>query len=244
MSHEERGAPDAPRVPGARSRSELQLAIGALALGALDPHEARQVRAHLADCPECAAEYQAFLGVRGVMDAALASGADRAERYRALAVQRRRRTSRQARMPRGRRRIATAMSGMAAALVIAAAGVTGAVIGAHHGGPAVVQPAPSPSKRLPPVTDASGVTAAISYQDLGWGTWVEVTMSHVPAGYTCRLVAYGTNGTAFTVSTWRSVQGQASVTVPGAVALAPGEIHHFEVQVGSQAWNIKIPMAS
>jgi hypothetical protein len=51
-------------------------AIGAYALGALDPDEAAAVRRHLETCPECAAEHDALAPLPGLLS--LAGGAEKA----------------------------------------------------------------------------------------------------------------------------------------------------------------------
>jgi hypothetical protein len=58
------------------SCEHLQSAIGAYALGALDPDEAAAVRRHLEACPECAAEYDALAPLPGLLS--LADGAEEA----------------------------------------------------------------------------------------------------------------------------------------------------------------------
>jgi hypothetical protein len=58
------------------SCEHLQSAIGAYALGALDPDEAAAVRRHLEVCPECAAEYDALAPLPGLLS--LADGAEEA----------------------------------------------------------------------------------------------------------------------------------------------------------------------
>ncbi len=51
-------------------------ALGAYALGALDPDEAAAVRRHLETCPECAAEHDALASLPGLLS--LAGGAEQA----------------------------------------------------------------------------------------------------------------------------------------------------------------------
>jgi hypothetical protein len=49
------------------SCEHVQSAIGAYALGALDPDEAAAVRRHLETCPECAAEHDALAPLPGLL---------------------------------------------------------------------------------------------------------------------------------------------------------------------------------
>jgi hypothetical protein len=139
---------------------------------------------------------------------------------------------------------------VAAALVVSAAGVTGALIGSSGAPASVAQsgrptgPGTAPVEQLAPATSSFGVTASIKYQQVNWGTWVQITMSNVPPDYSCSLMAYDKQGHEYPVSSWRSAEGQKTVTAPGAVALSPGEIDHFEVDMGPQQWSLAIPMTS
>jgi hypothetical protein len=58
------------------SCEHLRSAIGAYALGALDPDEAAAVRRHLEVCPDCAAEHDALAPLPGLLS--LAGGAEEA----------------------------------------------------------------------------------------------------------------------------------------------------------------------
>lgn len=58
------------------SCEQLRPAIGAYALGALDPDEAAEVRRHLEACPKCRAEHDALASLPGLLS--LAGGAEEA----------------------------------------------------------------------------------------------------------------------------------------------------------------------
>lgn len=222
---------------GACRDEDLRIAVGALALGALDPQEAREVRRHLAECPECQAEYASFVGVKRVMDIGLV-GAPMPEAVPPEQGARRRRRWRAPvrspfRMPL-RRRIGLAVAGCAAGLAL--------VIGGFWAGNSGKAPN-TPSTALPAVTQ-SGVTARISYQSRGWGTWVDAKMSGTPDGLTCTLFAFDKNHQPVPLSTWKSVAGKP-IDIPAATALSPDQIDHFEVRVdGYGSYDITVPMTS
>jgi len=132
-----------------------------------------------------------------------------------------------------------AVGGFTASVVIALAAVFFAVSDGHSGGGAKLA---STAVALPPVTNAVGIEAAVTYRSVAWGTSVEITMSNVPDGYSCTLSAYDKSGAATVVSSWWAVPGQRSVTVTGATALAAASIDHFKVHVSDQASDITIPM--
>ncbi|MEY9887350.1 hypothetical protein ABIA31_000979 [Catenulispora sp. MAP5-51] len=229
--------------PGACDDEDLRMAVGALALGALDADEAREVRRHLADCPECQQEYASFVGVKRVMDIGLV-GAPMPETVPPEAAgqpghsRRRRlfgtRTPAPFRAPR-RQRIMVAAGGSAAALVLVVGGFW-----AGHGG---TSSGSTNAEMLPAVTQ-SGVTAQISYQDHSWGTSVTAKMSGTPDGLTCTLYVYDKNHDVIQLSNWKSVAGKA-IDIPAATALPAEQIDHFEVRVvGYGAYDITVPMSS
>ena len=228
--------------PGECSDEDLRIAVGALALGALDPDEARDVRRHLAECPECQEEYTSFVGVKRVMDIGLV-GAPMPE---AVAPERtgkrspfRTRTGIPApfRTPR-RYRIMAGAAGFVAAFAL----VVGGFWAGHSGRPSSHSLTAS-GTALPAVTQ-SGVTAQISYQGRGWGTAVTAEMRGTPDGLNCTLYVVAKNQAAVPISNWRSVAGKV-IDVPAATSLTPGQIDHFEVRVvGYDGYDITVPMRS
>jgi hypothetical protein len=234
------------REPDARSgtcdNEDLRIAVGALALGALDPEEAREVRRHLADCPECQEEYASFVGVKRVMDIGLV-GAPMPE---VVAPERPRRPSWRRswlgsatpapfRAPR-RRRILTGVAGSAAAFTL----IIGGFWVGHSGRPASATAA---WDALPSVSQ-SGVTAQISYQEHAWGTSVSAEMSGTPDGLNCTLYVVDKNQAMVPLSNWRSVAGKA-IDIPAATSLPATQIDHFEVRVlGYGGYDITVPMTS
>lgn len=226
--------------PGTCRDEELRIAVGALALGALDPEEAREVRRHLAECPECQAEYASFVGVKRVMDIGLV-GAPMPDLEPPKAAHGRSRSRARARSPFRtplRRRIGLATAGCAAALALVLGGFWAGDSGSKA--PATVSAA---ATALPAVTQG-GVTAQISYQDQGWGTWVNAKMSGTPDGLTCTLFVFDKNHQPVQLSSWKSVAGKV-IDIPAATALPPDRIDHFEVRVdGWGSYDITVPMAS
>lgn len=230
-------------LPGACDDEDLRIAVGALALGALDAEEARAVRRHLAGCPQCQEEYTSFVGVKRVMDIGLV-GAPMPEAVasaRPSAGWWRRSwrswfgapTPAPFRAPR-RRRVVGGAVGFATAFAL--------IVGGFWAGHADRPPAFA-GRALPPVTQ-SGVTAQISFQDHAWGTAVNAKMSGTPAGLNCTLYVVAKSGAMIQLSNWRSVAGKA-VDVPAATSLPAAQIDRFEVRVvGYGAYDIKVPVQS
>jgi len=232
-------------------REDLRISLGALALDALDPAEAAEVRRHMAGCPECQVEYASFVGVRSVLDAGLAGAAAPAgARSPASRPETRVLGRRGRRTVPARRRVARLGAAVASVGLVVTAFFVGAAtqgtesVAQQPGVPVVTGPAAPPLHVLPAVANAAGVTASVSYRSWPWGTWVGVKMNNVPVGYVCKLTAYGKDGTEATVSSWKAVPGQSSVTVNGSISMDAKAIDHFEVEVNAQGYDIAIPMTS
>ncbi|NUP51393.1 MAG: hypothetical protein HOW97_29375 [Catenulispora sp.] len=217
-------------------REDLRFSIGALALGALDQDEAREVRRHLADCPECQAEYTSFVGVKRIMDVGLV-GAPMPDLAPASKAPRRQR------MPGFvqplRRRLVLSTAGGLAALALIGGGF--AMGRAHDGTSGGRTGQIGQTTALPAVTQ-SGVTAQISYESKGWGTWIDAKMSGAPAETVCTLFVYDKNQNLTRLSSWKSVGKQ--IDIPAATNLRPDQIDHFEVRVDGQGYDISVPMGS
>ena len=213
------------REPETCDREDLRFSIGALALGALDPDEAREVRRHLADCPECQAEYTSFVGVKRIMDVGLV-GAPMPE----------------AEVEPSRRRLPAFVKPLRRRLVLGTAGALAALALLGSGFAMGQNRSPNPAGQttaLPAVTQ-SGVTAQISYEHKGWGTWINAKMSGAPADTVCTLVVYDKNQNPTRLSSWRSVG--KPIDVPAATSLSPDQIDHFEVKVDDNGYDIAVPM--
>jgi hypothetical protein len=208
---------------------ELRISVGALALGALDADEARQVRQHLAGCLECQHEYTSFLGVKRIMDAGLADAPA------PQAPQEPQERKRPAFATPLRRRLAIGTATGVAALGLLLGGFSG---GYFAGRGSDSTPA---NVALPAVTQA-GVTARISYHHVGWGTWVDAKMSGAPGNVVCTLFVYDKRQQAIQLSSWKSVPGKM-IDIPAATSLTPDQIDHFEVRVDSRDYEITVPMS-
>lgn len=202
------------------AHEELRLSLGAYVLGVLDEAESRQVREHLADCVRCREEYSELLQVRTVLDHE-ATGAVPGPRPApdALPSLAARRTGQTA-SPR-RRRLGLAAAGV---LLASTAGIGGALLAGGHSG------TPSGTRTVA-ATGLYGLTASIQFHPETWGTQVKVTMSNVPADYTCTLTAVGKDGHVEVAANWSSGPHGGTVTVPGAVAVPAASIDHFEVSI-------------
>ncbi|MCZ0971949.1 zf-HC2 domain-containing protein [Streptomyces albulus] len=79
----------------------------------------------------------------------------------------------------------------------------------------------------------TGVSASVKVSPSAWGSALQVSAKGAPAGITCRLQAVGAGGARADGATWRAGEYPPGTTIPGAVAMSPGAIDHFEILTGS-----------
>jgi hypothetical protein len=217
---------------------------GAYVLGALSPDERRRYEEHLVECPACSRSVQELAGIPGILgtldqeealalrdlpdDAALRDGVHAPDRAAGVARRVRRR--------RRRTRLATALV-LAAVLVVGSVGGWTVV--------RVLQPAARPiaaSHVLTAVGD-SHLTADLTATPVGWGTRIEWSCdyaahgaapsgAYTPTSYS--LVVHTDAGSATTVATWTSDEGQAKGLV-AATAIPADEIASVDIRVTGTA---------
>jgi anti-sigma factor RsiW len=203
---------------------DVRLALGALALGVLEPAEKRRVREHVAECAACALEAEALTATAGALalvDAEAVQGEPPTPSSDLLP-----RLLAEVRRARLRRRLA----GLAAAAVIAvAAGLGGLALSGPAGDPAAESPAPVASA----AGQQQGVALEVDAWDRGWGTAVRARISGVPPGERCSLVAVSADGVREVGATWvvpdNGYEGGGTLTVDGAVGIRSWQVAHYEV---------------
>ncbi|WP_326793173.1 zf-HC2 domain-containing protein [Streptomyces sp. NBC_00841] len=79
----------------------------------------------------------------------------------------------------------------------------------------------------------TGVSASVKVSPSAWGSVLQVSAKGAPAGITCRLQAVGPGGARTDGATWRAGEYPPGTTIPGAVAMSPGAIDHFEILAGN-----------
>lgn len=189
------------------SCAETTLALGAYALGSLEPGEHCAVAEHLRSCPTCAGELANIAGVPALLTrvgpeeiftaipppdlyervVAAAGHADHQRRWRWLVA-------------------------VAAAVVLLAGLGTGLAVVVRHG--------PTPTT----VTAASGavhISVTAMAADRGTGTTLRVSVAGLPVNEHCRLIAEARDGSRHAAGDWvASYTGNAQVTESTEVARA------------------------
>lgn len=195
----------------------LRFSLAAYVMGALTPEERDVIDAHLSSCPECVAELDEMTSLPLFLDlvsgeevALMGSGSpgpdDRlVDRVVAAALAERRAT----------RRKRWLVSVAAAVVLIAGSSVAGVLLSSSNP-PAVVNAAVFDH------TDASThAWARIAVQQKGWGASLQLTLSGVPAGEHCKLVAVGRDGSTDVAASWEATyQGRATLTGATSLPLA------------------------
>ncbi|MFI1370332.1 anti-sigma factor family protein [Streptomyces griseochromogenes] len=129
------------------------------------------------------------------------------------------------------------LAGAASSLVFIAAAAGGTWLAAVGSvGSQATQPgptAPTAWRTFSGSDAATGVSASVKVSPSAWGSVLQVSARGAPAGITCRLQAVGPGGARADGATWRAGEYPPGTTVPGAVAMSPGAIEHFEILAGN-----------
>jgi hypothetical protein len=225
--------------------SEARLSLGVYVLGAIDPAERAQVDSHLAVCRDCRNELAGLAGLPALLarvsteeaialatnDGPPAFWEEQIEPPNELvnavvdltAARRRRRTWREVGI------------GVAAAFVILA-GVFGGLrmataptsvasgwdLGAD-GQPGGWQFANGQSH---------GMTLAVSYRQMGWGTGLIAKVTGIPLGTRCQMWVVGPGNTRLLVGSWIVDDWEGSAGYPASAAISAESVEQFVVTVG------------
>lgn len=196
--------------------AELRRALGAYALGGLEPAERSRVEGHLEDCPACRDELASLAVLPGLLsrlseeeasgDLLNVSGSH-AERVVAT-------VARQRRSERRRLGVWRAVAAVAAAVAL----VVGAV---------VVQPWDGPHGTVYAV-QAGDVQATATVEPREWGMQVELRAGGLPdaRGYT--LWAVADDGHRAYVASWADVDRE-EIALTGSCYMAASEVTHMEI---------------
>ncbi|MET8451941.1 zf-HC2 domain-containing protein [Streptomyces sp. NPDC005209] len=129
------------------------------------------------------------------------------------------------------------LAGAAASLTLIAAAVGGtwlATVGSVGSQATPPGPtAPAAWRTFSGSDPTTGVTASVKVSPTAWGSTLQVSAGGAPAGITCRLQAVGPGGVRKDGASWRAGEYPPGTTIPGAVALSPGAIEHFEILAGN-----------
>jgi predicted anti-sigma-YlaC factor YlaD len=208
------------------------LLLGAYSMGVLDGGEAAEVEEHLATCAECRDELAELTETRDRLaevppEMFLDDVPGEAPPDLVL-----RRTLRSVRAERRSR--TGLLVAVAAAVVLAAAGVGGGVLIGRHGGtpagPAPVSALPAGTRTATGVNQAIGATMTASLIPANGWVRVKVQMNGAPAGVDCRITVVAKDGSVRQAGSWRTSTSGKTPVVDGAAAVAPADVAAVKVE--------------
>ncbi len=229
-------------------------AVGAYALGVLDPADAARFEDHLIGCERCAAELDELMGLPPLL-AEYATAADGTALPDPSVV-----TARPgpelldrllddvtvSRKASGRRRLYLVA---AAAVLIVGGPLAGAALTASSDDgetqtvASTSQQVYEQGKKFSAVDPVTKVDASVSLQQKGWGTSVALKLGNLKGPRTCDLVAIGKDGHEETITTWAVPTSGYGITdgdgsrwskeplyAQGGAAMNTDDIERFEVR--------------
>ena len=199
-----------------REHAELRRALGAYALGALEPAERSEVEDHLEGCQACRDELASLAALPGLLarlsedevsQDLLEVPAGTADRLVAAAAEDRR-------AERRRVTVWRSVAAVAAALVLAL-------------GVVLIEPLGGPSGAMY-AAQGTGVDATATVVPRDWGMQVRLKVQDLPdaRGYTIWAVA--DDGHRAYVASWADVDRDA-IELVGSCYMAAGEVTHLEI---------------
>jgi hypothetical protein len=236
-------------IQNAMDCPEARISLGVYVLGAIDPAERSQVDAHLATCRDCRDELAGLASLPALLarvstEEAIAlaatdgpfpvTGNEAPEPPRELLATVIDLTAAR----RRRRRWRDATLAVAAALIIAVGVVGGLRLGSGPAQPAVASSDNGlyvgvPSGAWQTATGSSGgMTAAVSYRAMGWGTQLDAKVTGIPVGTNCQLWVINSAGKRVLAAAWMTDNAEGTVYYPGSAALPSKDVTAFEVTVG------------
>jgi hypothetical protein len=234
--------------------AEARISLGVYVLGAIDPAERTQVDTHLSACQECRDELAGLAGLPALLarvskEEAIALADTDGPPYDPYAIGEHKEAEPSRELlatvldltaaRRTRRRWSQAGLTVAAAAIVAAG-----VFGGLQLGSAGAQPATAAGRQqsLPigPVSGSmetvsqstDGMTATVSYSNMGWGTALDTSVTGIPVGTNCKLYVIESNGTRVLAGNWVTDPLEGKVWYPGSVGTSTGTISAFEITVG------------
>lgn len=215
--------------------------LGAFAIGALDPVEARMVHEHLNGCLECQREVNELMMIRRALDQVPPEAfLDGPPADGDLLLRRTlRRVSTEAgpvqQLPR--RRSAVAFIAAAAAVVVAAGG--GLFLGRETApptrvaGPTVTtESTPANAKIIEASNPDNGAAMTVAIEPKKGWVWIHATATGLPQGEPCELIIIPKEGKAELAGSWMvSAEGAKKSTLEGMALIAPEEVESIVIKV-------------
>jgi anti-sigma factor RsiW len=224
--------------------------LGAYAIGALDPVEARMVHEHLGGCLDCQREVSELMMIRRALDqvppeAFLDGPPDSGDLLLRRTL---RRVAAEASPPPRRGVTGLVVVGAAAAAVALVGGIflgreTGTSDTPQAAQTVTVEPTPT-NARLAEATDPqTGVAMQIALEPKKGWVWVHGTAQGLPANTPCELWVIPKEGKPVSAGTWLvSEDGAKMSKMEGMALVAPDEVEAIQVRTMSGKVEVTVPM--
>lgn len=221
--------------------------LGAYALGALDPVEARQVHEHLTTCMDCQREVNELMMIRRALDQVPPEAfIDGPPENGDLLL---RRTLRQVRTEAPPRRRVSASFAVAAAVAVAVALGGGVLLGRETVSTTpVAQPPTStlPSNaRLAEATDPdTGTAMNIALEPRKGWVWVNANVKGLAEGLRCEMYVVTKDGDEILAGGWLvSAEGSANGTdLEGTALIPPDQVAAIEIRTQDGQTMVSVPL--
>jgi hypothetical protein len=224
--------------------------LGAYALGALDPAEARVVQGHLAGCLDCQREVSELMTIRRALDQVPPEAfVDGPPADGDLLLQR---TLRQVRAETPEpRRSRTGLVVAAAAVAVAVALGGGVLLGRQTAPTQQAAPPPTTATSTPSnaslasATDPStGTTMDVALEPKKGWVWVHAQITGLPENEPCELVVVTRDGKEILAGSWLvSADGAKNGTrLEGTALTAPDDVAKVEIRTTSGRTMVSVPV--
>ncbi len=212
---------------------EMELSLGAFAVGALEPLDRAEVDSHLERCPRCRSTTAELQDVTDLMGLVSAGSAALAADGSALP-----RPTVPTPAPPARRRtrlLARTLAAAAAVAVILI--VTGVAVSTWLGSD------PVQAVRVQATDPGTGVAAAVTLTPVEVGTELRLRLTGVPRRATCQLVVVAADGRRTVAATWLATYaGTARVT--GTTDLSRSEVSRLVVATPDGEVFVSVPVGT
>lgn len=220
--------------------------LGAYALGALDPVEARQVHEHLTTCLDCQREVNELMMIRRALDQVPPEAfIDGPPEDGDLLL---RRTLRQVRAEAPPRRRVSAGFAVAAAVAVAVALGGGVLLGRETVSTPVAQPPTSTlpaNARFAEATDPeTGTSMSVALEPRKGWVWVNANVTGLDEGLRCELYVISASGDEILAGGWLvSAEGSAKGTdLEGTALLPPDQVKAIEIRTQTGQTMVSVPL--